>query len=177
MLAGAYANAIIQIIFSHMLSSGAYSFRPKKKVVKIVGRFSLPIYINATMLFAAMQGDRMVVAGMFNKREVALYAVACTLGQGVTTLIGKVAERLLLPIFAPKGASLDHQRRRVSRIGLLFVVGAFLFQIFITIFGRPHLTRIVYGPAYNHLNGYSICVGYIPNDTDSAILDKFCTYG
>jgi O-antigen/teichoic acid export membrane protein len=149
---GSYGNALTQLLLSHLLSTGRYSFAPKAKLVQLVGRFSVPIYINATMLFAAMQGDRMVVAGVYSKREVALYAVACTLGQGATTLIGKIIERILLPIFSPRGQSELSMRKTVSSFGAIVIIGSFLFQLSICIFA-PFLTRIIYGSAYTRLNG------------------------
>ena len=151
-LVGFYANAITHVILSHIVTRNNYDFRPRRALVKLVGRFSVPIYINATMLFAAMQGDRLVVAAMFNKREVALYAVACTLGQGVTTLIGKVTERILLPVLRPGGKFQSDSKRVVSLLGLLFVIGSFMFELSVCSVG-PWATRIIYGPAYVRITG------------------------
>lgn len=146
-LAGAYANAFAHFAMSHLWYSLPYSFRPRAKLVKLVGRFSVPIYINASMLFAAMQGDRMIVAAMFSKRELALYAVACTVGQGIAALNGKVAEKILLPILAPHMKSREKRQRDVNSVGAIMLLGSVIFLIFMTIAGS-HLVRLIYGPAY-----------------------------
>jgi O-antigen/teichoic acid export membrane protein len=150
-LAGAYTNAIVHLAISHLQRGGVpYSFLPRRQLVKLVGRFSVPIYVNATMLFAAMQGDRMVVAAMFSKRELALYTVACTVGQGFVTVVGKVSERLLLPIMAVRGGSIAQRRQQANRIGALMIGGSFVFLVVIAIVG-PGLVHVIYGPGYTGL--------------------------
>jgi O-antigen/teichoic acid export membrane protein len=135
---------------SHAWARRPYSFLPRQRLIGLVGRFSVPIYINAAMLFAAMQGDRMVVAAMFSKRQLALYAVACTIGQGVATVTSKVLERLLLPMMSPAGKPLPQRRRQTNRIGALIIGGSLIFLIGISA-TVPRLSEIVYGPAYTGL--------------------------
>jgi O-antigen/teichoic acid export membrane protein len=146
-LAGAFANALSQLFISHIIATHSYSFKPRPYLVKLVGRFSVPIYMNATILFAAMQGDRMVVAGLFTKTEVALYAVSCTLGQGLAGLIGKISERLLLPVFSKSRNSFQLHRRQVVGVGTAFIVGSVIFQILVSAFA-PFLIKEIYGSAY-----------------------------
>jgi O-antigen/teichoic acid export membrane protein len=150
-LAGSYANALVQLILSHSMSKGPYSFRPRQQLTKLVGRFSIPIYINATMLFAAMQGDRMVVAGVFSKTAVALYAVSGTLGQGLASLIGKIAERILLPLLARRDVDRRERRTQVSLLGYVFIFGSFVFQLVVSITG-PLLISKIYGHAYTGIH-------------------------
>jgi O-antigen/teichoic acid export membrane protein len=150
-LGGSYANALVQLILSHSMVKGPYSFWPRQKLTKLVGRFSVPIYINATMLFAAMQGDRMVVAGVFSKSAVALYAVSGTLGQGLASVIGKIAERLLLPLLARRDTEQKKRRQQVSYLGYIFISGSFVFQILISVVG-PTLIRKIYGHAYTGID-------------------------
>lgn len=147
-LAGAYANALGHLIISHLRPNAMpYSFWPRRRLIKLVARFSVPIYINATMLFAAMQGDRLVVAAMFSKPQLALYAVACMIGQGVAGLIGKIAERLLLPLMISRNETKARRRQIVNGVGAIMIGGSFLFLIGISILS-PIVTHAVYGPAY-----------------------------
>jgi O-antigen/teichoic acid export membrane protein len=150
-LAGAYANALAQMLISHLQSRGRYSFMPRRALIGLVGRFSVPVYINALMLFAAMQGDRMVVGAMFNRRQLAMYAVACTLGAGVATLISKVIERLLLPVMSNRDLTKLGRRRQTNLIGAVIVAGSVLFLIGVSVVA-PSLIRIIYGPAYTGLS-------------------------
>jgi O-antigen/teichoic acid export membrane protein len=146
-LAGAYANALAQMVISHVLSRGPYSFIPRRALVALVGRFAVPIYINALMLFAAMQGDRMVVGTMFNRQQLAMYAVACTLGAGIATLLSKVIERILLPVMSNRDLPRLERRRQTNLLGAVIIAGSVLFLIGVSLVA-PKLIRIIYGPAY-----------------------------
>jgi O-antigen/teichoic acid export membrane protein len=146
-LVGFYAGAFGQLVASQIQARGRYSFWPRRLLMPIVARFSTPIYVNATMLFAAIQGDRMVVAAMFTKQQLALYVVACTVGQGLATLTSKVSERLLLPVMIARDVDRDRRRRVVNRVGLLIIPGSYVFLVGVSLFG-PYLTRMIYGPAY-----------------------------
>jgi O-antigen/teichoic acid export membrane protein len=148
---GAYANVLVHLLLSHFwMKASPYSFRPYGRLMPLIGRFSTPIYINATMLFAAMQGDRMVVAAMFSKQQLALYAVSCTVGQGLSTLISKVSERLLLPMMVSHGLSPAAQRRKINQIGLIMIGGSYVFLIGVASIS-PLMTRLIYGPFYHGL--------------------------
>ena len=146
-LIGAYANALTQLILSRMTSVVHYSFLPRRKLLALVGRFSVPIYINASVLFLAMQGDRMLVASMFSKRQLALYVVACTVGQGITSTVGRIVERVSLPVLSKPLQSRQARRTAANALGLLISVGALVFLAGIWIFG-PFTIHLIYGPAY-----------------------------
>ena len=98
-IAGAYANAVVQVLLSRLGTSEPYRLVPRKRLIGLVGRFSTPIYFNATLLLAAVQGDRLVVATLFAKSELAFYTVACAIGQGLTVVLGRIVGAILLPPF------------------------------------------------------------------------------
>ncbi len=149
-LAGAYVNAVVQLVMSHLLANRSYSFSPRRSVVALVARFSTPIYINAALLFAANAGDRMVVAAMFSKRQLALYAAACAIGQGVSGLGNRMTMSLLLPILSQRTGALAERRRRANGLGLLMIAGSLVFLLVMAFLGAPAV-RLIYGPAYGGL--------------------------
>ncbi len=149
-VAGAYANVLIQLLISHSGKTMRYSFLPRRRVIKLVARFSTPIYINATLLLAAVQGDRLVIAASFTSRELAFYAVACALGQGGVSVLSKVIMNLFLPSFSPAAGTRDILARRVNRIGWLVIALAVLFVAVLTLAG-PRLVTFIYGPEYTGL--------------------------
>jgi O-antigen/teichoic acid export membrane protein len=146
-LVGSYVNALVQLAMSHLLASQPYSFRPRGPLVALVARFSTPIYVNAAMLFAAAQGDRMVVAAMFSKRQLALYAAACAIGQGVSQLANKMTMSILLPIMAARDGDLVERRRRMTWLGAAIIVASLLFLLAMSLLG-PIAVRMLYGPEY-----------------------------
>jgi O-antigen/teichoic acid export membrane protein len=149
-IAGAYANALMQLTMSHLSVRGQYSFRPRQRLINLVGRFSLPIYLNAAILFAAVQGDRMVVAAAFSKPQLALYAAACAIGQGVTALLTKITMNMLLPIMSARNRPLPERRRTANQLGLIVIAISLLFMLVMSTVG-PELVRILYGSRYTGL--------------------------
>jgi len=144
---GAYANAFVHLLISHVMARGKYSFIPRRRVVGLVARFSTPIYINAALLFAAMQGDRLVVAASFTSHQLALYAAACALGQGAIALLGKVIMNVFLPVFSSVSQQREKGRIIVNRIGMLLIAGSVIFVVALTI-AAPPLVTLLYGPEY-----------------------------
>ena len=149
-VAGCYANAIAQLIMTHALAKGRYSFWPRARLIALVGRFSLPIYINAFILFTAGQGDRMVVAGMFTKRDVALYAAACAIGQGISGLAGRITMSTFLPMMSKTAANLEGRRRTINYLGALTIAGSIVFLLGMALLG-PLVVPLIYGPEYRGL--------------------------
>ncbi len=149
-LVGAYFNAVTQVAMSHLLARHRYSFWPRRRVTALVARFSTPIYINAAMLFAASQGDRMVVATTFSKQQLALYAAACAIGQGVSALANKMTMSMLLPILSDRDLGKAERWRRTNRLGAMVIAGSLVFLLGMSLIG-PMLVRLLYGPAYGGL--------------------------
>lgn len=157
-LAGIYANAIVVVVASHLIARGRYGCWPRPKLMRLVGRFSAPIYLNAPLLFAAMQGDRMIVASVFSKEKLALYAVSCAIGQGIATLSEKAIERILLPFMAPRRGDRPALRRRVNQIGAAIITLSFLFLLGVSLFS-PWLTGLLYGRDYTGIRAVVAAAG------------------
>ena len=149
-IAGAYANAAVQVFLSRLGSLRPYQMKPRRKLVGLVGRFSTPIYLNAVFLLAAIQGDRLIVAALFLKSELAFYTVACAIGQGLTVVLGRIIGITLLPRFASATSNLSGHRRQANRVFLAIVMLSTAFLVAMTLCG-PTLTRLVYGNRYQGL--------------------------
>jgi O-antigen/teichoic acid export membrane protein len=147
---GAYVNAFVHLAMSHFMSVQPYSFRPRRQLVSLVGRFSTPIYINAALLLAAMQGDRLVVAAMFSKSELAMYAAAGAIGQGIVGVAGKITTSMLLPVLAAPKATFSDRKRQTNWLGLAFIVASLIFVLGMSTAG-PAVVRLLYGKSYGGL--------------------------
>lgn len=148
-LAGVYVNALLHLGLSHLLAKQPYSFMPRRRLVGLVSRFSLPIYINAAMLLAAVQGDRLVVAASFSKQQLAFYAAACAIGQGVVGLAARVTMNTLLPVLSSRG-SFEQRRRKNTLLGAMIVGGSVVFLFGLSAVG-PFVVPLLYGPAFSGL--------------------------
>jgi O-antigen/teichoic acid export membrane protein len=149
-LAGSYMNALVHLAMSHLMARQAYSFRPRRQIISLVARFSTPIYINAAMLFAAVQGDRMVVAAMFSKPQLAFYAAACAIGQGVAGLSNRVTMSIMLPMLSPREVDIAARRKRTNDLGMLMIFLSLVFLLIMALAG-PWAVKFLYGPAYGGL--------------------------
>jgi O-antigen/teichoic acid export membrane protein len=146
-LIGAYLNAITHVVISHVLAKGAYSFMPRSKLIGLVSRFSTPIYLNAALLFAAAQGDRIVIATSFSKQDLAFYATASAIGAGVTGLVGAMTMSIMLPKFAPRGGVPGLSRLRMNLLTGAVIAASVVFAVGLGLFGPP-LVGVLYGPAF-----------------------------
>jgi O-antigen/teichoic acid export membrane protein len=149
-IVGAYANALTQTLLSHMRDKQPYRLTPRKRLLPLVGRFSTPIYFNAVIAFVAIQGDRLVVAGLFSKTDLAFYTVACAIGQGLTVVLTRLGSIILLPRMTARDQTFEVRRRQVNGICLGVILLSTAFFIGMTIFG-PLVTRLAYGAKYHGL--------------------------
>lgn len=147
---GAYANSLVYLALTHILADQPYSFLPRRRLVGLVKRFSLPIYINAAMLLASSQGDRIVVAILFAKRDLAFYAAACAIGQGLVGLAARVTMNILLPWLSPRTGAFEVRRRRTNILGaaMLAISTGFLAALSVV---APYLVPIIYGQEFGGL--------------------------
>jgi O-antigen/teichoic acid export membrane protein len=149
-LAGSYVNAALHLLISNYRPPAPYSFIPRRRLIPLVGRFSLPIYLNAALLLAAAQGDRMVVAATFSKAQLAFYAASSAVGQGINGLANNMTMKTLLPILAARGQDHETRRRRANLFAGLFIAGSMVFLFGMTLVG-PWFVGLVYGPAFKGL--------------------------
>jgi O-antigen/teichoic acid export membrane protein len=146
-LAGAYLNAVTHVVLSHIFAKGRYSFLPRGRLMRLVGRFSLPIYLNAALLFAAAQGDRVVIAASFSKRDLAFYAAASAIGAGIAGLTGAMMTNIMLPRLAPRGGGPGLSRLRINQLTGAVIVASVAFLAAVSLVAPP-LVAILYGPAF-----------------------------
>lgn len=113
----------------------------------LVGRFSVPIYINAALLLAAAQGDRLVIAASFSKRDLAFYAAASAIGAGLAGLSGAIMTNIMLPRLAPRGGGPGLSRLRINQLTAAVIGASLVFLAGISLLG-PSLVSLLYGPAF-----------------------------
>lgn len=149
-IAAVYVNVAVQLLMSHASARTAYRFMPRRVLLPLVARFSTPIYINAALLLAAVQGDRLVVAAMFTKQQLAFYSVAGAIGSGLVSLANKMTMTMMLPKFAIHGGPIEARRRQVNRLGTLIVWGSLAFLLASALL-LPTIVEFIYGGSYRGL--------------------------
>lgn len=147
---GYYANSLVALAISHSLAPRRFSLELDSRIIALIGRFCFPILFNAGILFAAIQGDRLLIAAAINPLQLGLYAAACTIGQAAVALASRVTNSMALPLFGA-GKHLDPQRQRASdRLIRVYCAVALLFGGGLTAIA-PLLVPLIYGPAFSGL--------------------------
>lgn len=150
-VAGLTANAAVQFVASAVLCGRLprLSFRPRLR--RLIARFSIPVTLNAMILFAATQGDRFIIASAFNAGTLALYAAACALGQAVATLLSRIIGRLFLPHFGASTVGHAQKRHQADNLSMLFLIGSFAVAVTLTL-AVPPIVPLIYGPAFRDVH-------------------------
>lgn len=159
-LGGAYANAVAGLIVSHVIASKPYALVPRRRLVKLVTRFSAPIYLNAGILLAAAQGDRIAIAATLSKGDLAFYAAACAIGQGVVALSGRLTMSILLPLLSPHVGTLASRRRKNTIVGASVISASVAMLAGLTAFG-PFVVPLFYGSEFKGLGHLIFASGVI----------------
>lgn len=107
-------------------------------------RFSVPLVVSSLFGFAAMQGDRLIVANQFTAYELGLFGAAVTLAMTPSSFVANVSRSLFLPQLAARQqdpAALADLARIVTQALLLVGVAAMLAFavlgpfVYVTLFG------------------------------------------
>lgn len=111
---------------------------------KRIGRFGWPLLANGLVMFAILQGDRVVIGSQFPMSDLGIYSVAFGLTWIPTMLISRVMSALVLPQLAQARERRDTFLNRyevaadgAAVVGAMIVVGA-------TIAGGA-IVRLLYG--------------------------------
>jgi O-antigen/teichoic acid export membrane protein len=148
-VAGAYANAIVFAGLSWILREPGEKRPGVGRFPKLIWHFSWPIYVNSIILFLALQGDRVVVANLFASADLARYAAASAIGQGVAAVLNRVTTVVLLPHFG-KAVPTEQKRLWANWISLAAIAGSTVFLLGLSAIG-PFAVGVLYGPHFTGL--------------------------
>jgi len=140
------AQAVAHLVLSHVVAERRYVLRFDRAVMGSALAFGLPLVLNAVLLFAIFQADRLIVAGFLGWADVAIYGVALQLAMLPAQIAGRAAGSLLAPRLrvALRDGSLAQVARTAIRahlgLGAVFAAGFTLTA--------PAFVAAVYGPAF-----------------------------
>lgn len=91
------AQAVAAVAVSHLVAGIRYRVAFDRGFLRDLVRFGWPLAVNALLLFAVFQADRLIVAGWMGWAEVAVYGVALQLAMLPAQIAGRAAAVLLTP--------------------------------------------------------------------------------
>lgn len=141
---GLIARSIGYVLISHWKAERPYEVGLAKEYNARLARFGFPLLFNGLLLFATMQGDRMLVATRLSVVELGHYSVVLLLIYYPISIIQRFFEGMYLPLIA--GARLDprEQARQTNlMIGELLICMAIMLTGFILF--APFMIPLMFG--------------------------------
>lgn len=147
MLWAVVAQFSVTALTSHVLAPTRYRWAWDGDYLRRMSRFALPLVVNGLMIFATLQGDRLVIATYYSNAELGVYSVAFGLAMMPALMLAKVNSSLTLPLLARvQGEPREFAGMvDVCSTVLALISGAMLS--FFIIWGGPAIA-LVYGEAY-----------------------------
>jgi O-antigen/teichoic acid export membrane protein len=148
MTASITAGAMASCITSHLIARQAY--RPNWSAVTgpAVLRFGAPLMINNVFVYAANQGDRLLVGLTFGPHQLALYAAAVTLVAGPQAVISRALVMVSLPLLSKSRGQREVYQGQFTITGAGAVASCALVSLPIILFG-PEVVHIAFGRNYH----------------------------
>jgi O-antigen/teichoic acid export membrane protein len=146
MLVVLIAQALAFAVLSHAVAARRYRLRVSGAAMARIWRFGAPLMVNAMLLFATFNADRMIVAAAFDWATVALYGVVLQLALLPAQIVGRAAASLVLPRLsraAGTGAMAEVWNRVLgAHAGLALALSAGFALL------APSVIPLVYGPDF-----------------------------
>jgi O-antigen/teichoic acid export membrane protein len=143
---GAFAaQALVAVLLSHIVAKTRYQIAFDRAFLADLSRFGLPLALNALLLFAVFQADRLIVAGWFGWSEVAIYGIALQLAALPAQIAGRAAAVLMTPTLrhARDAGRLDAAIASALRT---HVLGGLAFALAYAL-AAPTVIAMLFGPA------------------------------
>ncbi|MDZ7588215.1 MAG: oligosaccharide flippase family protein [Parasphingorhabdus sp.] len=120
MLWGIVAIASTYTVGSHILAERPYQAIFHREYLIRMVHFGWPLLLSSVIVFAGMQGDRLLVGAQLGVTELALYAAAAMIISAPTVLMLKVAGSVSLPALADRGQGTAGMAGKVKKLGTLY---------------------------------------------------------
>ncbi|MDO9640849.1 MAG: oligosaccharide flippase family protein [Pseudotabrizicola sp.] len=97
MLWSILAQSGISVLTSHLMAERPYRLAWDKTIVAGSLRFGWPLLVNAVLMFAVFQGDKLIVGRVMGMEALAIFAMGVTLTLTPTLVLAKSAQNIFLP--------------------------------------------------------------------------------
>lgn len=147
---GGYANAAIYALLSHLLMDGGFKYRFElhRGAVSKVLSFGKWLLLSGLLGFIANQGDKLVIAKLFNFEFVGLFTLAATLALIPRTVLFTLFGKVLYPLYAEASRDEDGQVFRKTMVSRTAICLVTLPLSFILIGTGDWLISTLYDPRY-----------------------------
>jgi O-antigen/teichoic acid export membrane protein len=145
-----WANLIqvgLLLLLSHLLAERRYELHWQRTTARQLWQFGWPLALNSLVMFAAMQGDRMVAVSAVPAADLGRLTMAFQITLVPALLISRIASTLWLPELSQFQKSRGEFQPRFDQIATILACVGLLFALGIQ-WGGNFLLRIFFGESY-----------------------------
>ncbi len=142
---------VVQSVFftalTHAIALRPYRWAFEPGYARRIIKFGWPLMINAVLMFAILQGDRMIIGAAYSMTDLAMYSAAVILLMTPRAMTTKVSTSLLLPLLSrAQDDLLQFTRRYRLCIELMAFIGTLVAVVFVV--AGTEIMVMLYGSNY-----------------------------
>lgn len=150
LVVGGYANAIIYTLLSHLLMDGGFKHRfelHRSTVLKVLS-FGKWLLLSGILGFVVNQGDKLIIAKLFDIEFLGLFTLAATLALIPRTILFTLFGKVLYPLYAEANREEGRQVFRKTMVSRTAICLVTLPLTFVFIGTGDWLISTLYDPRY-----------------------------
>jgi O-antigen/teichoic acid export membrane protein len=140
-------QAAAAVLLSHVLAARSYRIGFDRGIQGRIWQAGWPLAVNALLLYAVFQGEKLLVGGVLGLEILGSYAIAAQLALLPVMIAGRLSIGLGLPVLARAGTNTLRGIAAREDAVQLFLAGGFAFWLgFVAL--APLLIGLLFGEAY-----------------------------
>lgn len=150
LLFGLVGLAVVRTAVSHVVAERPYRLGVDRDVFRLIVTFGWPLLLNGLIIFAILQGDRLLVGAFYSLDELGGYSAALSLAMVPALVLARINGQLLLPVLSSRQR--DEARFEVAyrhSIAALGMLSSLMAIGFLTV--GPQLLQLTFGDQYDDL--------------------------
>ncbi len=140
-------EVVLRLALSHAVAERPFRMLWNAGVALQAVRFGWPLLLGGSLLFAGLQGDRIIVANQFGAEQLGLFSAAINLTMPASLQVADLTRTFFLPLLSRFQDQADEFRRRAA-----FALQATLCTSMLGVLGfaflGPAVLAWVFGPRY-----------------------------
>lgn len=139
-------QAAVAVALSHLCARRRYRVGFDRRIASRLWRFGWPLTVNALVLYAVFQGERLLVGGMLGLETLGTYAIVSQLALLPVMICGRLSISLALPALARVRDAARAVAVNADVMAVAAVAGIIFWSGFVVM--APAMITVLFGEAY-----------------------------
>jgi O-antigen/teichoic acid export membrane protein len=140
-------QAACAVLLSHVLASRRYRVGFDSGIRSRLWQAGWPLALNALLIYAVFQGEKLIVGGVLGLEVLGSYAIAAQLALLPVMIAGRLSIGLVLPVLSRAGTDTPRGVQARRDVMHLFFAGGMLFWIGFVMLAPP-VIHLLFGAEY-----------------------------